>query len=90
MVWHCCSAIQRQGGQLFPVRTDKKENKIFLIYKEIQNGTVAKSHMKKGFLIYEKMRKYLTINEEAINHSCKGIYESYMPLQLLHSKFPEI
>jgi hypothetical protein len=23
--------------------TDKKENKIFLIYKEIQNGAVAKS-----------------------------------------------
>jgi hypothetical protein len=30
--------------------TDKKENKIFLIYKEIQNGAVAKSYMMKGFL----------------------------------------
>jgi hypothetical protein len=27
--------------------TDKKENKIFLIYKEIQNGAVAKSYMRK-------------------------------------------
>ncbi len=24
--------------------TDKKENKIFLIYKEVQNGAVAKSY----------------------------------------------
>jgi hypothetical protein len=38
--------------------TDKKENKIFLIYKEIQSGAVAKSYMRKGFLIYEEMRKY--------------------------------
>jgi hypothetical protein len=29
----------------------KKENKIFLIYKEIQTGAVAKSYMRKGFLI---------------------------------------
>jgi hypothetical protein len=33
--------------------TDKKENQIFLIYKEIQSGAVAKSYMRKGFLIYE-------------------------------------
>jgi hypothetical protein len=32
--------------------TDKKENKIFHIYKEIQNGAVAKSYMRNGFLIY--------------------------------------
>jgi hypothetical protein len=30
--------------------TDKKENKIFLLYKEIQMGSVAKSYMRKGFL----------------------------------------
>jgi hypothetical protein len=30
--------------------TDKTENQIFLIYKEIQNGTVANSYMRKGFL----------------------------------------
>jgi hypothetical protein len=39
--------------------TDKKENQIFLLYKEIQSGTVAKSYMRKGFLIYEEMRKYM-------------------------------
>jgi hypothetical protein len=37
--------------------TDKKENQIFLIYKEIQSGAVAKSYMRKGFLIYEEMGK---------------------------------
>jgi hypothetical protein len=39
---------------------DKKGNEIFLIYKEIQMGLVAKSYMRKGFLIYEEMCKYLT------------------------------
>jgi hypothetical protein len=34
--------------------TDKNENKIFLIYSEIQSGAVAKSYMRKGFL---NMRK---------------------------------
>jgi hypothetical protein len=48
--------------------TDKKENKIFLIYKEIQSGAVAKSYMRKGFLIYEEMRKYFPIYEEAVSY----------------------
>ncbi len=38
--------------------TDIKDNEIFLIYKEIQMGMVAKSYMRKGFLIFEEMRKY--------------------------------
>ncbi len=51
--------------------TDQKENKIFLIYKEIQmgSGASAKSYMRKGFLIYsEEMRKYFTIYEDAVSH----------------------
>jgi hypothetical protein len=28
--------------------TEKKENKIFVVYKEIQSGGVAKSNMSKG------------------------------------------
>ncbi len=48
--------------------TDKKENKIFLIYKEIQMGSGAKSYTRKGFLIYEKMRKFFPIYEEAVSH----------------------
>jgi hypothetical protein len=50
--------------------TDKKENLIFLIYEEIQMGSVAKAYMRKGFLVYEEMRKYLTITEEAVSHLC--------------------
>jgi hypothetical protein len=37
--------------------TDKKENINFLIYKETQIGAVAKSNMRKGFLMYEEMRQ---------------------------------
>jgi hypothetical protein len=50
--------------------TDKKENKSFLIYKEFRAvGAVAKSCMRKGFLIYDEMLKYLTIFEEAVSHT---------------------
>jgi len=38
--------------------SDKKENRIFLIYREIQSGAVAKSYMRKGFLIYGEMREH--------------------------------
>jgi hypothetical protein len=31
-------------------------------------GSVAKSYMRKSFLIYEEMRKYLVIYVEAISH----------------------
>jgi hypothetical protein len=48
--------------------TDKNEKKIFLIYEEIQSGAVAKSYTRKGFLIYEEMRKYFPIYEEAISY----------------------
>jgi hypothetical protein len=46
-------------------RYTEKENLNFLKYKEIQMGAVAKSYMRKGFLIYEEMHKYLVIFEEA-------------------------
>jgi hypothetical protein len=46
----------------------KKEDQIFLIYKKIQSGAVAKSYIRKSFLIYEKMRKYFPIYEEAVCH----------------------
>jgi hypothetical protein len=41
--------------------TDKKENQIFLIYKEIQNGAVAKSKMTNGLLIYGDIFAYFLI-----------------------------
>ncbi len=60
--------------------TDKKENEIFLMYKEILIRSVAKSYMRKGFLLYEEyifffckglvavanLFIYLTIYEEAV------------------------
>ncbi len=45
-----------------------EENKIFLKYKDIQSGAVVKSYMGKGFLIYEEMRKYFPLYEEAVSH----------------------
>ncbi len=49
--------------------TDKKEKKIFLIYKEIQNGAVAKSYMTilyncstLNFLIYMKKFDFLFLS----------------------------
>ncbi len=52
----------------FMIHCNKKESKIFLIYKEIQSGAVAKSYMRKGFLIYEEMRKYFPIYGEAVSY----------------------
>ncbi len=48
--------------------TDKKEYQIFLIIMKFRSGAVAKSYMRKGFLIYEEMRKYFPIYEEAVSH----------------------
>jgi hypothetical protein len=46
-------------------------------------GSVAKSYMRKRFLIYEEMRKYLTIFEE-------GVSDIGMSLKLLPSEFSYI
>ncbi len=44
----------------------KKENQIFLIFKKILSG--VESYVRKGFLIYEEMRKYFPIYEEPVSH----------------------
>jgi hypothetical protein len=41
--------------------TDKKEKKIFLIYKEIQSGAVAKSYMTNGLLINGEITAHFLI-----------------------------
>jgi hypothetical protein len=41
--------------------TDKKENQIFLIYKKIQNGAVAKSYVTNGVLIYGEIFAHFLI-----------------------------
>ncbi len=58
----------------------KKENKFFLICKEIQKGAVAMSYMTNGLLIY----KYVNIPHMLESPSL------YMTLQLLPSEFPYI
>jgi hypothetical protein len=41
--------------------TNKKENQIFLIYREIQNGADAKSYMTNGLLIYRDIFAHFLI-----------------------------
>ncbi len=43
------------------MHTDKKENQIFLIYKEIQSGAVSKSYMTNGLLIYVEIFAHFLI-----------------------------
>jgi hypothetical protein len=54
---HYLNDLMRKSTVNLVGYTDKKESKIFLIYKEIQSGAVEKSYLRKGFLIYEEMRK---------------------------------
>ncbi len=63
-----------------PLYTDKKENQIFLIYREIQNGAAAKSYMTNGLL----MGKYLRIS----SYIRKPFL--ILTLQLLQSEFPYV
>jgi hypothetical protein len=41
-------------------------------------GSVAKSYMREGFLIYEEVRRYLTIYEEAVRHTCNRSLLSFL------------
>jgi hypothetical protein len=45
---------------------DKKEKKIFLIYKEIQKGAAAKQGLPN--IQYKEMRKHLVVYEETFIH----------------------
>jgi hypothetical protein len=51
---------------VFFISDDKKEKKIFLIKRKFRWDRVQ-SHVRKGFL-YEEMRIYFTIYEEAVSH----------------------
>jgi hypothetical protein len=57
-----CSANSQRASEFLgsALHTDKKENQIFLIYKGIQSGAVAKPYMTNGLLVY--MGKYLHIS----------------------------
>jgi hypothetical protein len=45
-----------------------KKKRKFSSYKRNSEGAVAKSYTRKGFLIYEEMRKYLVMYEDAVSH----------------------
>ena len=59
----------------------KKENKTFLIYKEIQMGSGAKSYMRKGFLIHEE-------NAQISSPSMRRSLVIYITLQPITSEYP--
>jgi hypothetical protein len=42
--------------------TDKKENNIFLIYKEIQNGAVVNSYITNALLIYGEILSHFLLS----------------------------
>jgi hypothetical protein len=44
------------------------KKKVSSYIRKFRSGAVAKSYMRKGFLIYEEMRKYSPIYEEAVSH----------------------
>jgi hypothetical protein len=46
----------------------KKKIKFSSYIRKFISGAVAKSYMRIGFLIYEEMRKYCPIYEEAVSH----------------------
>jgi len=50
------------------IHTDKKENQNFPIYKEIQNGAVAKSYITNGLLIYGEIFPHFLIYWETLPH----------------------
>jgi hypothetical protein len=53
--------IQAENSKEPKTCTDKKENLIFLIYKEIHNGAVAKSYLTNGLLIYGEIVAHFLI-----------------------------
>ncbi len=71
--------ITRESGISGTCCTDTKENQIFLIYQEIQNGAVAKLYMTNGLLIYICAFPHILDSPS-----------SYMTLRLLHSEMPYI
>jgi hypothetical protein len=49
--------------------TDKKENQMFLIFKEILNEAVAKSYMTNGLLISGEIFAHFLIYQEVLPHA---------------------
>jgi hypothetical protein len=70
-----CPGLSVPAGAGWPgIALIKKKKKIFLLDKEIQKGAAEKSYMRKGFLIYEEMSKYLVMYDEAFKPGVKKIH----------------
>ncbi len=50
------------------IKKKRKFSSYTRTYKEIQMGSAAKSYMRKSFMIYEEMHKYLTICGETVSY----------------------
>ncbi len=61
LCWQLCPWTKGQAETEKRVYTDKKENRIFLIYKKIQSEAVAKSYMTNGLLIYGEIFAHFLI-----------------------------
>jgi hypothetical protein len=61
--------LLRAPAEACVLHTDKKENKIFLIYRKIQKWSSCKVMYEEGLPnIYEEIRKYFPRYEEAVSH----------------------
>jgi len=56
------------GGKVGEHALIKKKTKFSSNIRKIQMGSGAKLYMRKGFLIFEEMRKYFNIYEKAVSH----------------------
>ncbi len=75
--------MNRKGGRKENGKSiDKKENKNFLIYKEIKNGAVTKSYMTNG-------PRHIWLNICTFPHIV-GSPSSYVTLHPIQSEFPDI
>jgi hypothetical protein len=80
---HQPHVVRHPGGQY----TDKKENHMFLIYKEIQSEAVAKSYMTNGLLIYgEIFARFLIYCIRKPFLICRKILFYFYQCTLLFSK----
>jgi hypothetical protein len=59
--WGYESLAYQVGKQKTGFYTDKKENQIFLIHEEIQNGAVAMSYLTNDLLIYGEIFAHFLI-----------------------------
>ncbi len=65
-IWGNASMPGHMWGSL--TRIIKKKIKFSPFIRKFRIEQLQKSYIRKGFLIYEEMRKYLTIYEKAVSH----------------------